>query len=347
MAKASIVYWYDGAKIRSDGGGQRIRAWTQALETLGFQCEVIGLWTIGGGVSKGARLSAAKRALLPMPFTRSMPSEAVHADVVIATVPAVFEDALRRVPQDRLILDWMDLWSVNARNLGDAEWFSRPGGRAQSRLWARREPRLVGRAQSNVFAGYADFEHMLEATHGRAAWVPNPVPARASARKAGPIRTIGFIGNLDYPPNQISLRQFLTEYARHLQENQIELLVAGYGSEKVASWGFPISVLGPVESVEGFYGQIDAAVVPIHHGGGIKVKAVEALSFGLPVFGTEHVRSGLSPDMGSLILPLERLKHPLELEVSAVGGQSEFRKRFSQDTFTESVAHELRHLRKI
>jgi hypothetical protein len=88
-------------------------------------------------------------------------------------------------------------------------------------------------------------------------------------------------------------------------------------------------------------------VVPIHHGGGIKVKAVEALSFGLPVFGTEHVRSGLSPDMGSLILPLERLKHPLELEVSAVGGQSEFRKRFSQDTFTESVAHELRHLRKI
>jgi hypothetical protein len=347
MPKASIVYWYDDAKIRSDGGGQRIRAWKQALGTLGFQCEVIGLWTIGGGVSKGAWLSATKRALLPMPFTRSMPSAAVHADVVVATVPAVFEDALQRVPQDRLILDWMDLWSVNARNLGDAEWISRPGGRAQSHLWARREPRLVGRAQSNVFAGYADFEQMLEASHGRAAWVPNPVRARTSARKTGPIRKIGFIGNLDYPPNQISLRQFLTEYIRHLQENQIELLVAGYGSEKVASWGFPISVLGPVESVEGFYRQIDAAVVPIHHGGGIKVKAVEALSFSLPVFGTEHVRSGLSPDMRSLILPLERLKHPLELEVSSIGGQSEFQKRFSQDAFTESVAHELRHLGKI
>ena len=103
--------------MRSDGGGQRIRAWQSALESLGFHCEVYGLRTIGGGISKGASLSAAKRALLPMPFTRGLPSDSAKADVVIATVPAVFEDALRQVPHDRLILDWMDLWSVNARNL--------------------------------------------------------------------------------------------------------------------------------------------------------------------------------------------------------------------------------------
>ena len=105
MAKASIVYWYSGKDMRSDGGGQRIRAWQSALESLGFHCEVYGLRTIGGGISKGARLSAAKRALLPMPFTRGLPSDSAKADVVIATVPAVFEDALRQVPHDRLHLD--------------------------------------------------------------------------------------------------------------------------------------------------------------------------------------------------------------------------------------------------
>jgi len=347
VAKASIVYWYAGSKMRLDGGGQRIVAWTRALESLGFECDIIGLRTIGGGVSKGATLSAVKRTLLPMPFKRAMPSGAVDADVVVATVPAVFDDALRQVPRERLILDWMDLWSVNARNLGDAEWFSRPGGRVQSRLWAKREAHLVSHAASNVFAGYADFESMLDVARGRAAWVPNPVPDRNTVHKTGPIRTIGFIGNLDYPPNQISLRRFLDEYARHLQENRIELIVAGYGSEKVSSWGFPVSVMGPVASVEDFYSQIDAAVVPIHHGGGIKVKAVEALSFNLPVFGTAHVQSGLSPEMRSLILPVELLKEPLEIDVSRQNQQSRFQQRFSQEAFTESVANELQRLHQV
>jgi hypothetical protein len=345
MAKASIVYWYSGKDLRSDGGGQRIQAWQSALETLGFQSEVYGLRNIGGGISKGARLSAVKRALLPMPFTRGLPSDSAKADLVIATVPAVFEDALQQVPHDRLILDWMDLWSVNARNLGEAKWYSQLGGRAQSRLWAQREARLVGVSRSNVFAGYADFEQMIAASHGRATWLPTPISERTIVRKEGPIRTIGFIGNLDYPPNQISLRQFLNEYSQHLQKNQIELLVAGYGSEKVASWGFPISVLGPVASVETFYEKIDAAVVPIHHGGGIKVKSLEALSFGLTVFGTEHVRSGLSPDMRSMILPLELLRNPLEPSLSHQIQYRDFQTQFSQRLFDNTVATELQRLR--
>jgi hypothetical protein len=89
MPKASVVYWYAGSQMRLDGGGQRIVAWQKALETLGFECEIVGLRTIGGGVSRGALLSEAKRAVLPMPFTRKLPPRARHADVVIATVPAI------------------------------------------------------------------------------------------------------------------------------------------------------------------------------------------------------------------------------------------------------------------
>jgi hypothetical protein len=345
MARAKIVYWYEGEKMRLDGGGQRVVAWQRALATLGFEHEVVGLWGIDEGDSRGAALSAVKRALIPMPFTRRLPSRATDADLVIATVPAVFRDALDQVPPARLILDWMDLWSVNARNLGEAGRLSTLGGRAQSRLWARREEVLVAESASNVFAGYGDYEYLREVAGGRVAWVPTPVPDRISVRKPSPIRTIGFIGNLHYPANQISLRQFLNEYASHLTENHTELRVAGFGSEIVRSWGFPVTVLGQLDSVEDFYGQIDAAVVPIRHGGGIKVKAVEALSFDLPVFGTPHVQSGLSPEMRSLILPLEMLKRPLGAAVHRQETQSAFQARFSQEAFTESVAEELHRLR--
>lgn len=347
MARAKILFWYEGDDLRLDGGGQRIRAWQSALTTLGFEHEVVGLWSIGGGVSGGARLSAAKRALIPMPFKRSMPTRATDADLVVATVPAVFGDALTRVPRERLILDWMDLWSINARNLGDSDWLSTLGGRAQSRIWARREKFLVAKSASNVFAGYDDYENLREGAEGRAAWVPNPVPHRTSVRKTGPIQTIGFIGNLHYPPNQVSLRQFLEEYAPYLTKNHIELRIAGFGSEVVRSWGFPVTVLGQLPCVEDFYAQIDAAVVPIRHGGGIKVKAVEALSFDLPVFGTPHVQSGLSPEMRSLILPLEMLKMPSELVLHQKGTQAIFQSRFSQQSFTESVARELHRLRNV
>ena len=344
MRKAAIVYWYDGTQMRLDGGGQRILAWQRALEASGYECEVFGLWTIGGGISRGARLSATKRALLPMPLTRRVPDRAVDADLVVATVPAVFADALTRVPRERLILDWMDLWSVNARNIGDAKWLSRPGGRAQSQLWARREARLVSESAANIFAGYGDFEQMQKFARTRSSWVPTPICSKAGDRSPRAIRTIGFIGNLDYPANQLSLRSFLEEYAGHLKDNHIELVVAGYGSDQVSAWGFDVSVLGSVPSVENFYSMIDAAVVPIHHGGGIKVKAVEALAFRLPVFGTAHVQSGFCPALRSLIQPLEMLKQPLGLPAVTAERQAAFEQRFSQDAFTESVGNELKRL---
>lgn len=344
MPKATLVYWYASSQLRLDGGGQRISAWRQALEALGFECEIIGLWSIGGGVSRGAVFSEAKRKLIPMPLQRRLPAKALDGDVVVATVPSVFGDAVNRVSYGRLILDWMDLWSVTARNLGGAGRFSRLGAWGQGRLWAGRERRFVSSVASNLFAGYSDFERMLGLTDGPAAWVPTPVPDRSSARKLGPIRTIGFLGNFDYPPNEISLRRFVCDYAGQLKENKWELVVGGYGSERIASWGFPVKVLGTVTSIEDFYAQLDAAVVPITHGGGIKVKAVEALSFDLPVFGTEHVRSGFGPEFQSLILPVERLRDPLEVDVGNRSTQTAFRKRFSQESFTESVAYELRRL---
>src|SRR6476659_7158492 len=119
---AVVLYWYDASQMRLDGGGLRVEAWLDALDQAGYEARLVGLWQMGGGVSRGGRLSRVKRAVLPMPFPRSIPRDALGSDPLVVTVPGVFGDALSKVPEDRVVLDWMDLWSVNARTVGDARW---------------------------------------------------------------------------------------------------------------------------------------------------------------------------------------------------------------------------------
>lgn len=339
MPKAEIIYWYAGEQMRADGGGLRIAAWEKALTTLGYDCMVVPLWTIGGGVSRGSRLSKIKRSILPMPLSRRIPEASGEADLVVATVPAAFADAVRRIGSDRLILDWMDLWSVASRNMGDAHPTSVLGGRLQSELWKRREKRLVHRARINIFAGYDDLTAMSEYASGdTSAWVPTPVsrpPVTDSRRRT--LERVGFIGNLDYPPNAMSLRAFLERFSNRLDEAGLTVVVAGYGSNSVSDWGFPVHVLGEVSDVHEFYEQIDAAIVPIEHGGGVKVKALEAASRGVPVFGTDHVRAGLSPQFRHFIRPLEDLLNSAGAEIGPVADDL-FWSKFSQEAFTNSIA---------
>ncbi|GCD90657.1 glycosyltransferase family 4 protein [Nocardioides sp. LS1] len=340
MNKASIVYWYAGDELRPDGGGARAMAWARAIEQLGFDTQIVPLRTRevaveGQGVGTLGRL---KKALLPMPLDKKLPKIAEQSDLVVATVPAVFRSALRSSASDRLIFDWMDLWSVSSRTIGDARQSSIAGGRIQARIWNRREaayPSLVG---SNTIAGYSEYEAMLQGSSRPMRWLPNPVTYRPVAHTAGSVGVtrLGFIGNFYYGPNVYSLRDFLTRHSALLSNPKFEIVVAGYGSEITKTWGFPITVMGPVDEVAEFYGNIDAAVVPITHGSGIKIKAIEALAHGVPVFGTAHVRDGLPREMRKFVIDLGRLGTDLSRyprvprrEFESVFGFEAFRKTVS------------------
>lgn len=344
--KASIVYWYAGESLRRDGGGLRAIAWQEALEVLGYDVTIVPLWTIGGGVSRGTWLSRIKRSLIPMPFSRPIPESALNADLVVATVPAVFGSALKVVSHEKLVFDWMDLWSINSRNVGDASLMSRPGGILQSWLWRRRERKWRNIAGANAYAGYDDFVSTRSANEvaANAAWIPTPVELQSRVTKPpAEFRRIGFIGNLDYPPNQLSLRKFLIEFSASLEARNIEFVVAGFGSRMVEGWGFPVTVLGEVENSAEFYSMVDASVVPIEHGGGIKVKAVESLSFGLPVFGTEHVRTGFNPEFRQWILEITELFSGTQLS-SANFPREEFEATFGRDAFVKNVSNLIRQM---
>lgn len=346
---AKIVYWYSEATMRSDGGGRRVQAWCDSLRNLGFTVEVVPLWTSGGGHSSGELLSELKRKLVPMPFSRPIPAGVLDADIVVAAVPAVFPSILRldnvKTP---VILDWMDLWSVNSRNIGDASIASFAGGRVQSRFWRRIELTAWRSTHTSCFAGYGDFN--IAETLLPKFWLPTPVAwqgrpvRRTESVLAGGRRVrLGFIGNFFYPPNLLSLKEFVQHQWLNREDRleRFELCVAGYGVETLESLGWPISVMGEVEDVSDFYEVIDAALVPVTHGGGIKVKAVEALSHGLPVFVSEHVREGFPPVAHSY---LHNLEDAFDTDTSFASCMDEalFLDLFSEESFARTVSEILK-----
>lgn len=333
---ATVVYWFDEASTKRDGGGIRALAWKDSLETLGFNVNFVGLLPAPteGGSAKG-RLSALKRAVLPLPFERKLP-EFPATDLTVLTVPGVFRDGVRGRHQP-VLLDWMDLWSDFAETAGNGR-LARAGGSFQASLWRRRERTLPKAATFNTYAGYHDYLMQSGRSEAGSTWLPTPQPVRArQERQPGPARRLGFIGNMHYAPNELDLRRFLTQNAKALTDAGFEIRVAGFGSEKVQGWGFPVQVLGAVDDPASFYAEIDAAIVPVSSGSGIKAKAVEAFSFGVPVFGTHHVRNGFDPAFSPYIMDIRTLMEagpgvefptaPLDLYVE----------RLSPDAFTRHV----------
>lgn len=336
MTTASVIYWYDEENMPRDGGGLRALAWKSALDALGIDTRIYAVHPGPVSVAPPSARTRLKRNLAPMPFARGM--KLPDTDIVVSTVPGTFS-SLATAPADghKLIFDWMDLWSTNALTMGQSSLLSTPGGFLQSRVWARRERRLPHLADRNTFAGYADRVLIGGASD---IWLPTPVEFSAVGSRNAPRRVgrVGFIGNLNYEPNEFSLRWFLNEYSAQFLASGIEIVIAGFGSERVRSWGFEVTVLGPVSDVSAFYDKIDAAVVPIRHGGGIKVKAVEALAHGVPVIGTAHVREGFPPEIGAhVIFDLDRFLKDTSAPLEQVN-LTEIAPLFAPASFNSAVA---------
>lgn len=337
MPKANIVYWYGLEGMPRDGGGLRALAWYEALSQLGMETKICPLRSPIQTAQGDSLLRRAKKRLIPMPLKSSLP-EMRDADVTVVTVPAVFDSAASTLDSDSLIFDWMDLWSVNSRTMGRSSLLSRPGGLLQSVYWAARERQLVRRPAVNVYAGYED--KLASSADGSAPgfWVPTPITAvRSDKPKNESARLrVGFIANFAYPPNIMSLRDFFKEYGESFASREIDVVVAGFGSETVRTWGVDATVLGRVDSLSDFYRDIDAALVPIDHGGGIKAKAVEAMAHGVPVFGTRHVASGFSPEWAPYIGDIHELLKG-QSSFPPVPTVRDFDQQFSQAAFNETV----------
>lgn len=337
MTKANIVYWYGLRDMPKDGGGLRALAWYEALTHLGFETQI---YSLRGTPLAGHRdnwLRSMKKRLIPMPLKSSLP-EMRRADVNVVTVPAVFDSAASALDGGTLVFDWMDLWSVNSRTMGKSSFMSRPGGLLQGAYWDAQERRLIRRPAANVYAGYEDKLRGVVEGAAPGYWVPTPITAVRSDRPRDPSTSlrVGFIANFAYTPNIMSLRKFFRRYGEAFKNRGIDVVVAGFGSEIVRTWDVSATVLGRIDSLSGFYQGIDAALVPIDHGGGIKAKAVEAIAHGVPVFGTQHVARGFSPEWAAYIGNIDDLLTDSPT-FPPIPTANSFDARFSQTAFNQAV----------
>lgn len=122
----------------------------------------------------------------------------------------------------------------------------------------------------------------------------DPVPPRADER------VVLFVADLAYEPNRGALAFLLERAMPSLWERapDVELVVAGRGSEEIEAAGPRVRASGFVPDLRDLYLEAGCAAVPLLEGGGSPLKFVEALAYRVPVAATPLAAAGLEARAG-------------------------------------------------
>ncbi len=100
--------------------------------------------------------------------------------------------------------------------------------------------------------------------------------------------------------NAINITEFVRVLIPAIRKHlaPIRLVLAGsicdiWGAEKIPP---EIEIFGRYEDPAEFYGEVDAVVIPISFSSGLKIKAIEALNYGVSVYGLSHAFEGIPTD---------------------------------------------------
>ncbi|MFM8513224.1 MAG: glycosyltransferase family 4 protein, partial [Bacteroidota bacterium] len=122
-----------------------------------------------------------------------------------------------------------------------------------------------------------------------------------------PLR-LGFIGTMDWLPNQDAVQWLLHEWipATEGWPNRPEFHVAGrkapaFFAQKRPAYFFH----GEVEDAQAFMLSCDAMVFPLRMGCGLKIKVLEAMALGIPVISTAQGVQGMGLTPGDHYLHAE------------------------------------------
>lgn len=122
------------------------------------------------------------------------------------------------------------------------------------------------------------------------------------------IINILFVGTMNYQPNIHAAVWFCANVLpalKHQTEKTINVWVVGFSptdTVKALADKEGVFVTGGVENLEDYYSKADICIVPIHHGGGTRIKALEAAAKRVPMVSTTVGVEGLGFEPGKDIL---------------------------------------------
>lgn len=105
-----------------------------------------------------------------------------------------------------------------------------------------------------------------------------------------------FIGTMSWPPNAEGIRWYLEEVVHRLPPTCCTHIVGGYlDANPCRSSSGTVRWHGRVANLESYYEEASVFIAPILSGSGIKMKVLNALSYGLPVVTTKVGVEGFPP----------------------------------------------------
>jgi glycosyltransferase involved in cell wall biosynthesis len=182
---------------------------------------------------------------------------------------------------------------IAARGTG----FRRLFAEVEHRKLRREEPALWRRMDACVASSEVEQRVMAAAGARRVLMAPNgtdPVaPVPLTARRAEePLRVL-FVGTGGFQPNEHGLAWFVDEVAPRLRA-RVRFRFDVVGSPPNRPRTAPEVVYhGRVPDLDAHYAAADVAIVPVHFGGGSRLKTVEAMAYGVPLVSTRLGAEGL------------------------------------------------------
>jgi glycosyltransferase involved in cell wall biosynthesis len=172
----------------------------------------------------------------------------------------------------------------------------------RSRFWERQ---VIRRAACVVAVTAQDKAEFFSRGARSTALVPNCIDTGTFAR-VSPSRTaqrLLFVGNYEYAPNVAAVRRLCEGIMPKLWRfhPNARLLVCGNAmpAEWRARWTDPkLEFAGYVKDLPSVHAASSLFIAPLTHGGGSKLKVLEAMSSALPVVGTAESMSGLEIENG-------------------------------------------------
>lgn len=245
------------------------------------------------------------------------PFDVIHADQLWMAPYALWASRHAQGPRPRLILDQHNAVYRIPQRLAQTE--TNPVKRLlmhlEARKVARYEQTICRQFDQVVWVTQADCQAVQALTPtavaptAQATIIPICVdPAEAPIQRQPQARRVTFIGGLHYPPNAQGICWFAEAVFPQILQAVPDAILTVIGKAppaKLKHLGIPeqnLATPGFVADVRPYLAESALMIVPLHAGGGMRVKILDAWRWGIPVVSTTVGAEGLDLAPGSTIL---------------------------------------------